>query len=188
VLGEHGRHGTAVVVDGLLAAEDGVEALVPRVGGEFRGDLARVLRIGVDADGLVGPDGERLAEDGLHVGASNRGDHDLAPSGLDELEGPDERVPLVVGIDDELNPFLIEAGVALRERDARRGVGGFADADEKFHAFSLKVGACAPDFEDAKLTPGGSHSPPLPQLAREDVTSRPANRTTPKQHAYHPIP
>ena len=91
------------------------------------------------------------AEDGLHVGTSNRGDHDLAPSGLDELEGPDERVPLVVGIDDELNPFLIEAGVALRERDARRGVGGFADADEKFHAFSLKVGACAPDFEDCLL-------------------------------------
>ena len=140
MLGDHGRHGAAVVVDGLLAAKDGVEGLSLRVGRQLCRNLHGVLRSGIDANGFVSADGERLAQDGVAVGSTDGGDDHLASSGFHQLEGPHQGVPFVIGVDDELHPFLIEAGVALGERNARRGVRGLADADEKIHALNVEGG------------------------------------------------
>ena len=52
---------------------------------------------------------------------------------LFQLERTNEGVPLVVGIDNELNAIGVKMGVAFREGNPARRVRGFADANEKLH-------------------------------------------------------
>ena len=164
------------MVNGLLAAQDGIEGLALRIGCQFSGHLGGILGLGIDPHGFMGTDGQRLAEDGVAIRTAHGGNHDFSSLCLHDFEGADERVPLVVGIDDELDPFLIEAGVALGERDARRGVRGLADADEKFHAFALKVGDDVPVFGSAKLTPEDLPCPRVFTHAFRNVTLPPSNK------------
>lgn len=121
--------GTAVVVNGLLATQNGVESLAFGIGCNFSGDLRGILWLNVDAHGLVGTDGQRLAQNGVAVSTTHSGDDHFSSLGFYDFKRPDKRVPFVIRIDDELDPFFIETGIPICKRNARCGVRGFTDAD-----------------------------------------------------------
>ena len=129
VLGNHGWDGAAVVVNGFLATQNGIKRLAFGVGRNFRRDLHGVLWLRIDAHGFMGPNGQRLAQNGVAVCAADGGDDHFSSLCFHDFKRPHQGIPFVVGIDNELNPFLIEAGVPIRKRNARCGVRGFADAD-----------------------------------------------------------
>ena len=129
MLGNHGGDSTAVVVNGFLATEYGIKGLAFGIGCNFRSDLHGILRFRINAHSLMGSNGQRFAQNWIAVCATHGSDNDFTSLGFHDFEGPDQCVPFVIRVDDELNPFFIEAGVPVGKRDARRGIWGFADAD-----------------------------------------------------------
>ena len=132
--GHHGAHLAAVVVDGLLAGQDQVEAFVPGIGRHLFGHLQGLCGLHIHAHRLIRADRQALADGGIGIGTAH-GDGGDGPGtgGLLQFEGTHQGIPLIVGVHDEGDAVPIELGAVIGESDACRGVGHLAEKDEDLH-------------------------------------------------------
>ena len=136
-LGEHRHHRLRVGPDSLVAEpEDVARQRLDRPGERLRHAerVGLAEPVGGDADGLVGPAREALAQ--AHVGPRRpvRHDGDRAALRLAGLDGLLEGV-LVVGRDDPLDVGFVDRLPVGADLDLRLGVRNVCDADDVIHPF-----------------------------------------------------
>ena len=101
--------------------------------------LQGIFGVGVNAHSVVCPNGQRFADHRVAIRFPHRDGGHRSTLGFLQLQRTHQRVPFVVGVDNELHPIAVELGVAFCEGNPARGVRRFADANENFHGAVFKV-------------------------------------------------
>ena len=121
------------MVDGFFSAQNDVVRSLASLFRDEGGHLHGIHGIGIDANGIVGANGQRLSDHWITIGLAHRQRGDGASVLFFQFQSTHQRIPFVVRVDNELDAIRVKLGVALCEGNPARGVRGFADANEKLH-------------------------------------------------------